>query len=224
MFRKHENMVAKATSVPAIETPGDEVFIVDDDPQISDLLGLAFESEGYRVTSFRDGETFSAAARQRAPACVILDVCMPGRSGLEILKDLDAHNFPAPIIVMSGRASIAMAVEAIKSGAFDIIEKPFLPEALVGRVREVVNAWTRRPVQGSATDILPVDFPGRHKLTRREIEVLSDILTGGTNKEVGSHLGISPRTIEAHRSHIMMKLGAKNTADLVRIVLSKPAH
>ncbi len=200
-----------------------EVFIVDDDPLISDLLKLAFTSSGYRVTSFGDGEAFIAAARHRAPACIILDVCLPGRSGLDLLKDIDAPNYGAPIIVMSGRASIPMAVDAIKNGAFDIIEKPFSPETLVARVRHVTEAWKRRRTETHAA-ALPAEFPGRNRLTQRELEVLGEIITGGTNKEVGSQLGISPRTIEAHRSHIMMKLGARNTADLVRIALTRPRH
>ena len=136
----------------------DEIFIVDDDPMISDLLRMTFETDGFRVKSFADGETFSAMARQRTPACVILDVCMPGRSGLDILKDLDAHNYAAPIIVMSGRASIPMAVEAIKNGAFDIIEKPFALAELVARVRDVINAWKRRHKNGNAKELLSPEF------------------------------------------------------------------
>ena len=224
MFRKDGNAVVKPAAMPATGALNDEVFIVDDDPLIGELLALAFGAYGFRVESFHDGQSFSAVARQRVPACVILDVCMPGRSGLDILKDIDAYNYAAPIIVMSGKASIAMAVEAIKNGAHDIVEKPFSPEALVARVRDVTGAWKRRHTQEDVSDGLPAEFPGRQKLTPREVEVLGEIVTGGTNKEVGSHLGISPRTIEAHRSHIMMKLGAKNTAALVRIVLSKQTH
>src|ERR1044071_6372908 len=130
MFRKDGNAAVKPAAMPATGALNDEVFIVDDDPLIGELLALAFGAYGFRVESFHDGQSFSAVARQRVPACVILDVCMPGRSGLDILKDIDAYNYAASIIVMSGRASIAMAVEAIKNGAHDIVEKPFSPEAL----------------------------------------------------------------------------------------------
>src|SRR5262249_45461599 len=122
-----------ATFPPAVQANGalqtrtlnNDIVIVDDDPMINDLLSIVFQSEGYRVTTFTDGQAFTRDAKARVPACIILDVCMPGRSGLDILKDIDAHNYPAPIIVISGRASIPMAVEAIKNGAIDIIEKPF---------------------------------------------------------------------------------------------------
>ncbi|MEA2938561.1 MAG: hypothetical protein QOC56_2065 [Alphaproteobacteria bacterium] len=202
----------------------DEIFIVDDDPMICDLLDLAFRSEGYRVTSFTDGAAFNAVARSRAPACIILDVFMPGRSGLELLKDIDAHNYGAPIIVMSGKASIPMAVEAVKEGAFDIIEKPFALDAIVARVRGITDAWSRRQANGSGAETTPMEFPGCQKLTRREAEVLAEIMAAASNKEAGCHLRISPRTVEVHRARIMMKLGAKNTADLIRIALTHRPH
>ena len=112
-----------------------EVFIVDDDPTVRDLLSEVFAQAGYRAVSFVDGASFVEAARDRVPACVILDIYMPGRSGLEILKDLDAPNYPAPIFVASGRGDIPSAVEAIKNGAFDFIEKRLDAATLVARVR-----------------------------------------------------------------------------------------
>ena len=221
MLKKVEEDAISLTLVPGAQACSDEIFIVDDDPLISDLLRMAFEAEGYRVASFANGSAFSAAARGRIPACIILDVCLPGRSGLDLLKDIDAHTYAAPIIVMSGKASIPMAVEAIKNGAFDIIEKPFSPDLLVARVRDVTEAFGRRHAQSSLIGSLSAELPA---LTPREIEVLGEIVTGATNKQAGSRLKISPRTIEAHRSHIMLKLGARNTADLVRIALGKPPH
>src|SRR3984893_7849259 len=104
------------------ETSG-EVFIVDDDPMVRDVLSEVFAQAGYRAISFVDGASFITAARERIPACVILDIYMPDRSGLEILKDLDAPNYPAPIFIASGRGDIPTAVEAIKNGAFDFVEK-----------------------------------------------------------------------------------------------------
>src|ERR1700733_10762145 len=122
---------------PAVQKmpAGAELFIVDDDPMIGDLLSVTFSSEGYQVTTFTDGDEFNSVARSRPPpACVILDFMMPGRSGPDILKDIHAPSYAAPIIVMSGMAGIPMAVEAIRSGAFDFIEKPFALGALVERV------------------------------------------------------------------------------------------
>ena len=191
---------------------------------ISDLLNMAFSSEGYRVTSFSDGEAFNTVARLRAPACIILDVFMPGRSGLDILKDINAHNYAAPIIVMSGMANISIAVEAVKNGASDLIEKPFALKTIVARVREVTDAWMRQRAIDNNSEIPSMEFPGCQRLTQREAEVLAEITAAASNKEAGCHLGISPRTIEVHRGRIMMTLGAKNTADLVRIVLTRLHH
>ena len=196
-----------------------EIFIVDDDPAVRDALSVVLTLENYHVTSFADGGTFLAAARMRTPSCVILDVHMPGRSGLDILKDLNAEHYPAPILIISGQGDIPMAVDAVKSGALDFIEKPFDAETVVTRVGEAIAATERRRDAGSP-EALTASFPGRELLTPRECEVLGQIASGASNKEAGRLLGISPRTIEVHRARIMEKLNAKNAADLVRIVLS----
>lgn len=197
-----------------------EIFLVDDDPSVRDALLVIFTLEGYHVTSFVDGGAFLAAARLRTPACILLDVHLPGMSGLEILKTLNAQHYAAPIFIISGQADIPMAVEAIKQGALDVIEKPFNADAVVARVHDAINAWTRRAEGDSPLDVLSQKFPGRQLLTPRERDVLGQIASGASNKEAGRALGISPRTIEVHRARIMEKLGAKNAADLVRIVLS----
>jgi two-component system, LuxR family, response regulator FixJ len=197
-----------------------EIFVVDDDPAIRDALSIVFTLEGYHVTSFSDGSSFLAASRARTPECIVLDVHMPGRTGIDILKELNAQHYPAPIFVISGQGDIPMAVEAIRHGALDFVEKPFDADAVVGRVRNAIDAWARRSGNGSGAALSP-NFPGYDLLTPREREVLSQIAQGASNKEAGRHLGISPRTIEVHRARIMEKLGAKNAADLVRIVLSE---
>ncbi len=199
----------------------DEIFIVDDDPEISELLSSLLTSAGYRVAQFKDGESFLFAKR-RKPACVILDVNMPGRSGLEILKEIDGPHFNAPIIIMSGDATIPMAVEGIKSGAFDILPIPFDPQTIAIRIRELIEAWKHLHENDSRSEAQSMEFPGVDRLTRREREVLAEITAAASNKQAGRNLGLSPRTVEVHRAHIMLKLGARNTADLVRIVLGKP--
>ncbi len=193
-----------------------EVFIVDDDPSVSAALSVVLGGEGYQVASFVEGEAFLAAARSRTPGCVLLDVHLPGSSGLDILKQLDAQSYPAPVLVISGRGDIPTAVEAIRNGALDFIEKPFDAVAVVARVRSAIDAWHN----GNGKDsILARDFPGHDRLTARERDVLERIAQGASNKEAGRELSISPRTIEVHRARIMEKLAAKNAADLVRIVL-----
>jgi FixJ family two-component response regulator len=199
-----------------------EIFIVDDDPLVVNALTVVLSREGYQVSGFGEGASFLAAAKSRTPTCIILDVQMPGQSGLDILRELNAQQYPAPIFIISGVGDIPMAVEAIKSGALDFIEKPFDAATVVTRVREAVEAWARRSQRGggSSGDILSKSFPGHDLLTSRERDVLGQIAAGSSNKQAGRELGISPRTIEVHRARIMEKLGAKNAADLVRIVLS----
>jgi FixJ family two-component response regulator len=197
-----------------------EIFVVDDDPMIGDILNLAFSSDGYRVTFLRDGEQFRSVLRAcPPPACILIDVLMPGRSGLDLLEDVDAKNYNAPFIVMSGMADIPIAIEAIKRGAFDFIEKPFVIGTVLERVRQVVVAWVQHRMTGQNREIPLATLPGCPPLTQREAEVLVEIAGAATNKEAARNLGLSPRTIEVHRAHIMEKLGAKNAVDLVRIVL-----
>jgi FixJ family two-component response regulator len=195
-----------------------QIFIVDDDPAIRQLLSMIFTEAGYQATCFAEGASFLAAARAVTPACIILDVNIPGQSGLDILKQLNAQDYPAPIFVISGQGDIPMAVDAIRSGALDFIEKPFRGEAVVTRVRESIAAWTRRPPSDRAASFA---FPSREPLTARECDVLTQIVAGASSKEAGRILGISPRIIEFHRARIIEKVGAKNTADLIRIVMTR---
>ena len=200
--------------------PNGEIFIVDDDNAVREALSLVFTLEGYQVTGFAEGNSFLLEAQSRTPQCIILDVNMPGRSGLEILKELNAQSYGAPVFIISGQGDIPMAVEAIKHGALDFIEKPFDARTVLGRVRDAVAAWRQRSEDVASGDVAALNFPGYEQLTPREREVLGQITGGASNKEAGRKLGISPRTIEVHRARIMEKLGARNAADLVRIVLS----
>lgn len=193
------------------------IYIVDDDQAIRDALSLVFSQEGFAARTFESGDEFIAAAQSAPPACVLLDIHMPGRSGIDILKTLNADRYPAPIFIISGQGDIPLAVSAIKQGAFDFIEKPFDADTVVRLVAEALQAQARKSESDAAPE---ADFPGRDLLTPREQDVLKLITAGASNKEAGRTLGISPRTIEVHRARIMEKLGARNTADLVRIVLS----
>jgi FixJ family two-component response regulator len=198
-----------------------DIFIVDDDPAIRDTLAILFSNEGYEVICFAEGAALLAAARQQSPVCIVLDVHIPGKSGLDILKELNAQDYSAPIFIMSGQGDIAMAVDAIKHGALDFIEKPFRGSAVVARVREALDARARRSALPDTAQQTSFHFPGREPLTRREQDVLTCLVAGASNKDAAKQLGISPRTIEVHRARIMEKLGAKNASDLVRIVMSE---
>jgi FixJ family two-component response regulator len=195
-----------------------EIFVVDDDPAVRDTLSMVLSAGGYEVICFADGAALLAVARNRTPACILLDVHIPGKSGLDILKELHGEDYPAPIFMISGQGDISMAVSAIKNGALDFIEKPFRGTEIVARLNEAIGAYARRHAQNSS--IATLHFPGREPLTRREREVLEQFTSGASNKEAGRTLGISPRTIEDHRANIMKKLGARNAADLVRIVMT----
>lgn len=194
------------------------VCIVDDDVSVRDALTLLLRVEGFAPSAFADGPTFLQAVPVLRPVCVMLDLHLPGQSGLGILQALSAMQFAAPVIVMSGQSDIATAVEAMKFGAVDFLEKPFAASAMTDRVREAVAAY-RKTTAGQIEGL--ANFPGRHLLTGRERDVLAEVARGASNKEAGRRLGISPRTVEVHRARIMDKLGAKNAADLMRIVLSE---
>jgi FixJ family two-component response regulator len=197
---------------------GGEIFVVDDDPSVGETLSAILRRNGYEVICFAEGQSFLAAARARQPACVLLDVNLPGQSGLDILKNLNGEHYPVPILMISGVGDIPMAVEAIKYGALDFIEKPFRANTVSAAVQAAI-AGTRR--RGDAVNGVPTEFAGCKPLTKREAEVLAQLVIGASSKEAAAELGISPRTIEIHRAHIMGKLGAKNIADLVRIVMSE---
>jgi FixJ family two-component response regulator len=202
----------------ALDTVG-EIFIVDDDSAIRELLSLVFTEAGFQVTGFADGRSMLDVAHARVPASIILDLYVPGPSGLDILKELNAHEYPAPIFMISGHCSVPAVVDAIHNGATDFIEKPFKPHEVLARVRQAIAAASRARL---TSNLRLLRFRGSDRLTPREWEVLDQIASGASNAETGRHLGISTRTVEVHRTRIKQKVGAKNAADLMRIVMSPP--
>ena len=197
-----------------------EIFVVDDDPAVRDTLSMVLSAGGYQVICFADGAALLTVARTRTPSCILLDVHIPGKSGLDILKELHGEDYPAPIFMISGQGDIAMAVNAIKSGALDFIEKPFRGSEIVARLDEAIEAYARRQAENNSNPELQrcisrtrtAHAPG----TRGARAVHCRRVQQGSRKA----LGISPRTIEDHRANIMKKLGARNAADLVRIVMT----
>src|SRR5450432_3941115 len=155
-----------------------EIFIVDDDPAIRQMLTIVFSQAGYHATCFAEGGALLASAHMVVPACIILDINIPGRSGLDILKQLNAEDYPAPIFVISGDGDIPMAVAAIRNGALDFIEKPFRAVAVVSQVKESIEAWGRRQQDATANGSAAMGISGREPLTRRERDVLTLIVGG----------------------------------------------
>jgi two-component system response regulator FixJ len=172
------------------------VLIVDDDPAMRDALAVVFRLAGYRVSLFPDAESFLTAAPMKPPAALIVDVHLPGLSGLDLLERLDAESYGAPIVMISADADVAHVVEAIKRGACDYMVKPLDGRRLVARIGGAIASFERH--QSAAR------FPGQTALTPREHEVLDAIAGGASNKEVGRRLGISPRPhhrrLGAHRA------------------------
>src|ERR1700743_3815100 len=144
----------------ALPTRG-EIFVVDDDPAVRETLLIVLSRGGYEVVCLADGAALLAVARTRTPACILLDVHIPGKSGLDILKELHGEDYPAPIFIISGQGDITMAVSAIKNGALDFIEKPFRGDELVGRLEEAIESYARRQADRAASGIGSLHFPGR---------------------------------------------------------------
>src|SRR6202000_3407077 len=138
-----------------------EIFVVDDDPAVRETLSIVRSARGYEVICFADGAALLAVARSRTPACILLDVHIPGKSGLDILRELRGEDYPAPIFMISGQGDISMAVSAIQNGARDFIENPFRGSEIVARLDEAIDAYTRRQAEGHASKATSLHFPGR---------------------------------------------------------------
>jgi two-component system response regulator FixJ len=213
-------MTGTNTCIP-MHGSNDEIFVVDDERDMRDLLALILTEAGFRVTTFGNGRSVIRATRKTLPACILLDMYLRDELGLDVLKQLDAEKFAAPILMLSGRSDIPTAVAAVKSGAVDFLEKQLDAETIVARVRQTVDTWPGRRQNSHGPTIVPTVVPGRNPLTPREYEILRHIVGAATNREAAMSLGISPRTVECHRARIKRKLGARNTADLARISLGQ---
>ncbi len=190
------------------------VFVVDDDEAMRDALAQLLESAGLQVEVHADGNAFLSTCDASRPGCLLLDMAMPGMSGLEVQAALKARGLEIPIVFLTGHGDIPMAVRAVQGGAVDFLEKPIQGAALIGRVKRALNLdeeW--RQTQGRTQDALQ-----RHtRLSAREKEVMALAVSGLTSKEIAQQLGISPRTVEVHRTHVMHKMGAANVAELVSL-------
>ena len=194
------------------------VDILDPDPATCEALSVLFRLEGFQTSFSIDAAGFFAALERRRPDAAIVNQRVGGDDGLSILRRIKARRFGTPVFMLQDEPQVEMAVKAMKAGASDVITKPIDSEYFVRAVRDVL----KHDVHVGAADggRRPVEVRGFAQLTAREREVLQLITDGRSNKEAGRQLGISPRTIEVHRARVMEKLGARNTADLLRIVLT----
>ena len=196
------------------------VYVVDDDEAVRDSVQWLLEGQDFRVRSFESSEVFLARYDPREVACLIVDIRMDGMSGLELQDRLIERNSPLPIAFITGHGDVPLAVDTMKKGALDFIQKPFKEEQLVPlveRMLEQARANFAEHQQAASRDAL------LSKLTGREAQVLERIVAGRLNKQIADDLGISIKTVEAHRANIMEKLGATTVADLLKIALGQNA-
>lgn len=194
------------------------VHVVDSDVSVCESLSVLLRLEGFQTEIFFDVNSFLRSIEIRRPDTIIIAAKIGNQSSLSAVSRLKEMRNPAPIFMLSDEPNIADAVAAMKLGVTDFIEKPVDSEKLLRSIREsLMRSVHIGAMQGGRR---PIEVRGFNQLTPREREVLQLITNGQSNKEAGRELGISPRTIEVHRARIMEKLGAKNTADLVRIVLT----
>jgi FixJ family two-component response regulator len=199
------------------ETAAGVVYVVDDDDAVRDSLHWLLEASRYRVIGYDSAEKFLAGYDPDAIAVAILDVRMPGMSGLELQEALIARKSTLPIIFITGHGDVPMAVSTMKKGAVDFIEKPFDQAALKSLVERMLNearsSAAERERQKMSEALLA-------RLTPREEQVLERIVAGRLNKQIADDLGISIKTVEAHRANIMDKMNANTVADLMRTVMA----
>lgn len=190
------------------------VYVVDDDGPFRDAVVSLLQSVDIPVRQFASGIQFKEQFDPEASGCILLDLYMPGVGGLELLHWLKAQAAPIPVIMLSGLADIALAVEAIKSGAVDFIEKPFDPRLLLNTVRRCLTRTPPSDYQETAVLRARLCL-----LTDREAVILNRVTEGDASKVIALELGVSRRTVDVHRSNIMKKLGVRNAAELVRLAL-----
>ncbi len=188
------------------------VFIVDDDDAVRRFLSGLVESVDLRVEAYASARDFLAAYEPGRPGCLVLDVRMPGMSGLELQRELAERAIDLPVIVLTGHGNVQVAVHAMKAGAVDFVEKPFDNELLLDRIQKAVAA----SVRADGERVKRNEIASRVRLlSPRERQVLDLVVAGETNKGVARHLDISERTVEIHRANVMRKMRAKSLADLV---------
>jgi two-component system, LuxR family, response regulator FixJ len=192
------------------------VYIVDDDDGMRRALGILMTTVGYQPVAFAGPREFLAKYDSSQPSCLVLDVRMPDMSGLEVQQHLNRSGAMLPVILISGHGDIPMAVQAMKDGAFDFLQKPFRDQDLLDRI----NGALKLDAENRANVDRLADLTQRSgSLTPREREVLALVVDGKANKVIAIDLGLSERTVEIHRANVMEKMGARSVAHLVKMYL-----
>ncbi len=202
---------------PAMGSENRLVHLVDDEEAIRKSVGFMLRTNGYKVQTWDSGEAFLKMARAVDPGCVVLDVRMPGMDGLTVQRELRARGVALPVIVITGHADIGLAVQAMKAGAIDFIEKPFEKSVLLGAVDAALDRIGDMAVHDARAAAAVVRLA---RLTPREHQILLGLADGLPNKSIAHDLGISPRTVEVHRANLMSKLGVHSLSEALRLAFA----
>ena len=194
----------------------DLVQIIDDDDALRDSLTFLLSSAGIEAKSYDSAATFLNNPQRAISGCIITDVRMPGMSGIDLLRKLKSDGVSVPVIVMTGHGDVPLAVEAMKLGAFDFIEKPFDDDALLASVRGALGMQKKHSREESQRQEIETRLA---QLSARERQVLDGLVAGQANKVIAYELGISPRTVEIYRANVMTKMQANSLSELVRMAL-----
>jgi FixJ family two-component response regulator len=199
---------------PGLSQPQAAVFVVDDDAAVRDALAALFQSVGLQVKTFASTQEFLQTKLPDCPSCLVLDVRLPGMSGLDFQSELLKANVHIPLIFMTGHGDIPMTVRAMKAGAVEFLTKPFRDQDMLEAVQLAHAKDRHRRELDRSTSRLRADFD---TLTPREKEILELVASGQINKQIAGKIGLSEITVKVHRGSLMRKLGAKSLADLVRM-------
>jgi two-component system response regulator FixJ len=192
------------------------VHVIDDDPAVRDALTVLLAAGGHPVKAYASAEDFLARLAGAPPGCVVTDVHMPGLSGLDLLRRMEDRLADFPTIVLTGRADVPLAVQALKAGAADFLEKPFEPGAMLEAVQAVLGRRAQATARTAEQQACAQRLAG---LSARERDVLKGLVAGWSNKTIARELEISPRTVESYRANVMMKMQAQSLSELVRMTL-----
>ncbi len=194
----------------------DKVYVIDDDPAMRESLDFLLGAAGFDVRVFDSAQAFLDELTNLEAGCLLTDVRMPGIDGMELLRRLGSRPRKLPVIVMTGHGDVPLAVEAMKLGALDFLEKPFDDDRLIGMIRTALAEQE----SGSKNETLSADMAARiASLTQRERQVMQGLVTGQSNKAIAREYDISPRTVEVYRANVMTKMQAGNLSELVRFAI-----
>lgn len=196
---------------------GPLVFVVDDDESVRTSLARLFKSASYQAETFASAEEFLRRERYEGPACLVLDVCLPGLNGLGLQQSLAATDYQLPIVFITGHGDVPMSVEAIKAGAVDFLTKPFSDEDLIRAVEDAIAKCRKERGEHATLGLIKQRLS---TLTPREYEVLHHVLAGKINKRTAAELDITERTVKEHRHRIIKKMHVGSLAELVRLMES----